>query len=86
MNPVDLCCRWLGHKQGNELLGVRYTESDDGEGQLSFYISVECFRCGQVQETDVTGLQHSIFTRSWMKRQVDFWRQHFGVTTEQASK
>ena len=80
MNPVDLCCRWLGHRTGNEYLGVRYNEGDDGEGHLSFHISVECFRCGQVQETDVTGLQNSIFTRSWMKRQVDFWRKHHNTS------
>ena len=80
MNPVDLACRWFGHRNGNEFLGVRYKEGDDGEGQLSFYISVECFRCAQVQETDVTGLQNSIFTGSWMKKEVDFWKRHYKVT------
>ena len=81
MNPVDLCCRWLGHRTGNEYLGVRYTEGDDGEGQLSFYISVECFRCGQVQEVDVSGLETAIFSRTWMKKEVGFWRKHYRITT-----
>ena len=81
MNPADLACQWFGHRTGNEHLGVRYSEADDGEGQLTFYISVKCFRCGKVQEADVTGLETAIFSRSWMKRQVDFYRAHYKIET-----
>ena len=81
MNPIDLCCRWLGHRNGNEYLRVRYNEDDDGEGQLSFYISVECFRCGQMQEVDISDQQNSMFSRSWIKKEIGFWRKHYGLTT-----
>ena len=79
MNPVDLACKWFGHRTGNEYLGVRYSEADDGERHLSFYISVKCLRCDKTQEADVTGLETAIFTRSWMKRQVDFYRKHYKI-------
>ena len=75
--PVDLACKWFGHQAGAEFLGVRFTASDDSNGELAFYIGSKCLQCSEMQEIDVTGIETAVFSKMWMRKEFEFWRKHF---------
>lgn len=85
-HPVELACKWFGHDRGPDFLGVRYTTSGDGDGDLSFYIGSKCLRCGYLQEVDVVGLEPFVFSKTWMRKEFEFWKRHFETDIEQAAE
>ena len=72
MTPAELACRWWGHKI--DKLEVRTPKKRTAAGDLQFFVSQTCQRCGATREDRVVGDQSYHHANARLQEGFDFLR------------